>query len=605
MKTRSEKKPYSHFSNIRFMLRRIWGWDKALLLAKGATIPVNVALPLILIYFPKLLIDAIGRHISDSALLWNIAAICIAIAVMDVAKRALETRAQYSRYSICFRLQQLISYKRMTTDYENVDDPSVAAKEEKANDFRSNVGGEQIVEDISRLLTNLLGSFTYGGMLAALSPVILLMLLASSIISYFVLRAVRLYTEKADTARAPVNRKVHYIASISQRFDYAKDIRLYRMSSWINGLLAIFQMEQLAWIKRIGQKKNLAVLSNVLLRLIRDGVAYALLIGMVLDGRIDLGMFVFYFGAITGFSTWLSTIIEDFNAILDKSLRVGYIREYLDVKDKFNHAKGHPLPAKGSLLAIELRNLTYQYPQQNDAVLDQISVSIKPGEKIAIVGENGAGKTTLVKLLSGLYSPSGGQILVNGQDIGNFNIQEYYSLYSVVFQDVNMIPITIAQFVAGSKTVDRQRVHFVLSQAGLLGAVEKLKYGMDTVLVKGVYEEAVDLSGGEQQKLLFARALYKDAPIMILDEPTAALDPIAESELYEKYNSLTAGKTTIFISHRLASTKFCDRILFLSDRKITECGSHDELMRQNGKYAHMFNVQSHYYKEEVSEHEAV
>ncbi len=231
-------------------------------------------------------------------------------------------------------------------------------------------------------------------------------------------------------------------------------------------------------------------------------------------------------------------------------------------------------------------------------VLKHISFTIKKGERIAVVGENGAGKTTLIKLLCGLYTPTSGQILINGQDIRQLDEKAYFKSLSVLFQDYTLLPMSIAENITLSQPYDRQKAKKVLVQVGLTEKVKKLKDGLDTKLGQRLNEQTASLSGGELQRLLFARALYKDSPILILDEPTAALDPLAEEALYLQYFGLTKDKISVFISHRLNSTKFSDRILFMRDGEIAEQGSHEELMALRGNYWDMYNVQGFYYREE-------
>lgn len=238
--------------------------------------------------------------------------------------------------------------------------------------------------------------------------------------------------------------------------------------------------------------------------------------------------------------------------------------------------------------------------------MKDISFSIRPGERIALVGNNGAGKTTLVKLLCGFYHPTGGKILIGGHSIEELNLDEYYDLLAVIFQDVNSVPISIASNVSGcvEEETDLERVRECLRRAGLWKDVEALERKELTNLTQTFDPDGIQLSGGMMQKLMLARCLYKDAPMLVLDEPTAALDPIAESSMYEEYKTATQGKAALFISHRLASTKFCDRILFLEDGRIAETGTHDELLQKHGKYAEVFAVQSQYYKEgEQEDHE--
>jgi ABC-type multidrug transport system fused ATPase/permease subunit len=346
--------------------------------------------------------------------------------------------------------------------------------------------------------------------------------------------------------------------------------------------------------------------ADIIFAFLRNGVVYYILLSQLINGSIDVGMFVFYFGAATGFSLWLNSVSGQINNILTMSMNINFIRSFLETEDNFYRGETHNFSKdiNTPTCDIELKNLTFNYPNDDNNILTNINVKIKKGEKIALVGANGAGKTTLVKLICGLYYPINGDVTINGASVKNINIYDYYKLFSVVFQDLHLMPITIAQFVSGNGVdIDRQRVADCLGLAGLYDRVKTCPRGIDTTFHKDLYEDdpGVELSGGEKQKLLLARALYKDAPILILDEPTAALDPIAESEIYQKFNEFAKNKTAVFISHRLASTRFCDRIFLLEEGQITECGNHEQLMAKKGKYYEMFEIQSHYYKENAEE----
>ncbi|MCL1803062.1 MAG: ABC transporter ATP-binding protein [Eubacteriaceae bacterium] len=284
------------------------------------------------------------------------------------------------------------------------------------------------------------------------------------------------------------------------------------------------------------------------------------------------------------------------------------IRAALDYPDRMNNGPGIPLPNSSELPpSIEFRNVAYTYPNAAAPALSSIDLSICAGERIAVVGANGAGKTTLIKLLCGLYSPTEGEVLLNGNPVCAYNRDEYYTLFSAVFQDIHMLSASIAENISQKplELTDREKVSRCLELSGLIAKTESLPEKERTLLVRAVHSSATELSGGERQKLAMARALYKDAPVIILDEPTAALDPIAENEVYQRYAELTEGKTSIYISHRLASTRFCDRILLLDGSVIAEEGTHDELMALGGVYAKMFEVQASYYQERYFEEAAV
>jgi len=295
-------------------------------------------------------------------------------------------------------------------------------------------------------------------------------------------------------------------------------------------------------------------------------------------------------------------ILSEYAGLQRHSLNFCRLREYYEYPDIFKRDDGESIaPERDKDYSLELRNVTFRYPGADEDTLQDINLTVQPGEKLAIVGLNGAGKTTLVKLLCGFYNPTDGQVLLNGQDIRVYDRRQYYSLFTAVFQEFNIIPISIAENIAQNSAdkLDSDRVYECLELANLADKIKTLPDGVNSLLRKEVHDEALELSGGETQRLMLARALYKSAPILILDEPTAALDPIAESKLYEQYNNLSTGRLSIYISHRLASTRFCDRIIFLDGKIIAETGTHDELLEADGKYAELFEIQSKYYREEV------
>ncbi len=251
-------------------------------------------------------------------------------------------------------------------------------------------------------------------------------------------------------------------------------------------------------------------------------------------------------------------------------------------------------------IEFTFEDVSFTYPHQNECTLKNINLTIKNKERLSIVGENGAGKTTLVKLLLRLYEPTQGRILLNGIDIREIDYSEYLRLFSTVFQDFKLFAFKILDNITSldNESGDLSKVNHCLEKAGLLSKINALEEGVETYLIKIYEENGVELSGGEAQKLAIARALYKDAPIVILDETTAALDPKAEYEIYTKFLSLVDDKTAIFISHRLSSTKFCDRIVVLREGEIAEIGSHSELLAQKGYYAELFSMQAQFYLED-------
>ena len=602
---KKEKSKYNIFSNTAYALCNIWKWDKAFYLFFIPSIPLAVLLPLATTYFPKILIDSVESQQSTQKVISIILIYFGGLLLVNLFNSLCSGRLYMRQYNISSCYQHAIIEKHMRTDYANVDNPEAITKYQHAmNDACSGrCAPEFIWQTLMELLTSLLGIFTYGSIIAVVSPWILALLFLSAFITYLISRWQTSYIEKNKDNWVNIDRKINYLQSFSQKFDHAKDIRIYGMFDWLSNMLIGFQKERFGWTKKVSARSLGGNFINALLTLIRNSAAYTVLIIMVFNNEIGAGDFVFYFGIITGFSAWLNGIGNKVNDIAHKSVKIGYYREYFEIEEKYNHGEGCPLPTKQELpVDVELNNVSFKYPSSDGEkyVIKNVNLKINKGEKLAIVGANGAGKTTLVKLICGFYYPSEGEIKLNGRAIAEYNIEDYYSLFSAVFQDIYLLPVTIAEFVSSSKKdIDRDKVIDVIRKAGLIEKINSLPNSIDSRLMKGVFDDSIEMSGGEKQKLMLARALYKDAPVIILDEPTAALDPIAENELYLKYNALTANKTSVYISHRLASTRFCDRIIYLEGGEIVECGSHDELMKLGGKYAHMFNLQSHYYKEDA------
>ena len=600
---RKQSSKYSTFSNIIYALQNIWKWDKAFYLFFIPNIVLAVFLPFAGNYFPKVLLDAVEMQQGIQTVVMIIVVYFGALLAINLFHSFCGSRLQMRQYNLSLLYQHAIHEKYMRTDYANTDNPEANIKYQNAmNDACSGqCSPEFIWQSLMSLLISILGIFTYGSMIAIISPWILVFLFLSAYITYLISRWQRIYIEKNKDNWAAIDRKIGYLQSFSQKFDHAKDIRIYGMSGWLVKMLSGLQDDRFVWTKRVSARGLGATAIGALLMLVQNSVAYAVLIGMVFGGGIGAGDFVFYFATITGFSAWLNGIGNNYNDVVHKGIKIGYYREYFEMDENYNHGEGCLLPGKDELPAdIEFSHVSYRYASEDGKkyALRDINLKIRKGEKIAIVGPNGAGKTTLVKLMCGLYYPSDGDIKLNGHSIAEYNIEDYYTLFSVVFQDIYLLPVSIAEFVSSSVTeIDRERVKAVIAQAGLAEKVGRLPGGIDSHLMKGVFDDSIEMSGGETQKLMLARALYKDAPVIVLDEPTAALDPIAENELYLKYNSLTAEKTSVYISHRFASTRFCDRILYVEKGEIVECGTHSELMELGGKYAYMFDLQSHYYKE--------
>lgn len=371
------------------------------------------------------------------------------------------------------------------------------------------------------------------------------------------------------------------------------------MKPWMEEISAKTMAAFTAFHKRANNIYIWGSMLELVLSFLRNGLAYAYLIYLVLQNGLDVPQFLLYFSAVGGFTTWIGGILGSMTRLYRQSLDLSIVREFLEYPEPFVFENGKPLPfSRNSPHEIRLENVSFRYPGANAYTLKNINLIIHNGEKLAIVGLNGAGKTTLVKVICGFFDPTEGRVLLDGQNIKQYNRQDYYALFSAVFQNFSLLAGTVATNVAQTEEhQDVTRIKDCVEKAGLTDKIDSLDKGLQTYLNRRVYEDGSELSGGETQRLMLARALHKRAPFILLDEPTVALDPIAEADLYNKYNEMTMGCTSVYISHRLASTRFCDRILLIENRGIAEEGTHRELLNRGEKYAKLFEIQSKYYRE--------
>lgn len=600
-KAPKEKPKYSRFGCLVWAIKNLWRLDKSFVFFIFAAVPIAVISPLVSSYFSKYLIDSIGGGKPFADLAWIVVFFITASLTLNILSNFINARCSSRRYYPTCVYQTEMGYTQgYKTDFENHEKQDY--KKISGYAWRDASSGNCALEfiwtDLSGALIHLLGIVTYASLLAFINPIVFVVVIIVSILSYFTTLWQNKYYEKHKHLWEKESRKAGYLGGLSENLQVAKDIKLYGLEEWLNKMMSDYRAHIIMWNKRCRLRGLWASILAGLMTLIQNGVAYVVLIGMLLAGSLSAGDFVFYFGIIGSVAGFLHGVVGDVAKLNKRADKIAYYREFYDYPNKFNYSKGCELPT--GAVTIELRDVWYKYDGAEDYTLKGINLTLQAGESLALVGVNGAGKTTLVKLICGFYRPTKGEILVNGKLIDEYNIHEYYTMISAVFQEIRPVCFTMFEYVASAdinRPSAREDAITAMKLAGIWEKIESLENGIDTHLMKGIYDDGVDLSGGEMQKLVLARAIYKNGSVLILDEPTAALDPIAENNLYLQYRELTHGKTSIYISHRFASTRFCDRILLLGDGVIKESGTHDELMAQNGQYAYMFGVQAKYYKE--------
>jgi len=568
------------------------------------SIAVKVAIPVLGMYIPKIVITEVTTGESWQGLVIIILIVTASLGLLNAFAKFCELCVYNRKNLVGSHYIRMIAKKALTTDYANRETDSFRTLQEES--YQMCQGNETILRNIYYVWINffagVIGFVFYSAVLTQLNIIVLLFLIITTTASCFSGLVVAKWAEKNNAERTGYQHKLGYIDSVAEDIKSAKDIRLYDMQVWLHQIYDN-NIEKIAkWYKRYDKLVLKITFANSSLSLLREGVAYAYLIYLALNNQMSVGDFVLYFAAITGFSVWLQSIIGQLAEMKHISIYVSKLKNYLDYPETFNREGG--ISAKNKLFApckIELKNVCYRYLGAENNTLQNINLTIEKGEHIGIVGLNGAGKTTLVKLICGLVDPTSGEISYDGVNIKEYNRVEFYKLFSAVFQQYSLLALSINEVVAETTLdkVNTEKVEKSLKAAGLWDKISSLPAAAKSLYDKSVNDDAVAFSGGETQKLLLARALYKDAPVLILDEPTAALDPIAENKLYEDYHNITRGKTSVFISHRLASTRFCDRIILINNGKIVEIGTHEELLKNKALYYTLFETQAKYYKENV------
>ena len=603
------KPKYTLFQNMRYIFHISWTLDKTLILFTFGTALLTLCQNLVQLFIAPMIIQKVEQQAPLEELQLTILIFCVLLITLAgligyLTNEELDygLRVRLSNY-----LTILATEKACTTSYPN----TLRANYWETCD-RSiycvgvyDHGCSYMIRSTGQLFQAILGFALYLLLLSDLEPVLLILVIGTTVIGYFVSRKMSEWGYIHREESKQYRKTIRYISNELMANEMPKDIRIFGMQPWLsdiyNSALALYAN----FCARRETKVLFANLIDVLLVFLRNGFAYLYLIHMALKQNISASTFLLYFTAVTGFTNWVTTILEHAIKLHRQSLNTNEYRELLEYPEPFKFEDGLPLKKDVSKdYTITLENVSFQYPDAEKDTLSHINLTIHAGEKLAIVGLNGAGKTTLVKLVCGFLDPTEGRVLLNGEDIRQYNRRDYYNLFSAVFQDFSRLQASIAANVAQNEhSIDYEKVDNCIEKAGLRNKIQELPKGLETHLGRLLYDDGTELSGGETQRLMLARALYKDAPMLVLDEPTAALDPIAENDIYLKYNEMTKGRTSLYISHRLASTQFCDRILFLADGNIAEEGTHQTLLEAGGGYANLFAVQSKYYKEGVSENE--
>ncbi len=587
-------------SSIYYIFKTILKHDKLLLiiiLVNNLFVMLSILSPII---FPQYIIDSLVNNedfqtTSKYIFIFSITAISSSC-ISYLLKSSIYLR------SMTMRFRMIIEYgkKYISMDYENFENPEILDLADRGSRATQNnaSGFEGIVHKFANFGGNILTAVTLFSILSFLSPIIIIAIVILLIVNSFIERKLNKYEKRTMDELVNVERKYNYILKFLNDVGYYKDVIMFNMKDMIFKKIFFLRNIKLSSAKSIQNRHEISNNIISLLSSIQKLIVYLWIGNIAIKGQITIGQYTMYVASVASFYNTIKSIISDFLYIVLQGESIEDYRKYVKLATTSDDANCVELT--DNVETIKMENVYFRYIGQNDYALKDINLLIKKKEKIAIVGLNGAGKTTFIKLLTKLYEPTNGTIYFNGIDSKKINKGSLYDAFSVVFQESNLFAFTVAENISmvPLKNTNVKEISSVLEKVGLKDVINNLPKKIEHPVLKIIDENGINFSGGEIQKLSLARALYKNGQIMILDEPTASYDALSEERIYRQFNDLTQDKTVIYISHRLASTRFCDRILVFEDGRIVEEGSHDDLLLKNGRYAELFHTQAQQYREE-------
>ena len=583
------------FKGITFFIKNGWKYDKCYVLWNVLYQILHSFIPPMTALIPKLLIDELLNNESLDKPYFYVVLLVSSLLLIQILTVYFSKDGFSRRCKVAAEFDNALHRTLYVCDYGNLEKPEFLEMQEKSKKFLySNWHGFGYLLDCA---LGIIGhAVTLIGLCVIISTLniwIILFFLALSVAgAFFESRALKRIKQMEDTI-IDDQRRWTYFSSLFEKAELGRELRIYRAGEWL-------LRKEREFFTRVNHnlcKQNNEYIKSgtiaAVITFLEQLTAYGYLIYNTANGRISLGSFMMYISAITSFSTAIRQIINALVEIKAYDMYYDNLDAYINIPSMMRTGtKGIP---SNRAHTIEFRNVSFQYPGSEYYVLKNVSISIHAGEKLLIVGENGAGKSTFIKLMMRLYDPTEGSVLLDGIDIKEFDYESYLSLFSTVFQDYHLFSFSLRDNITMAASCEDDRILQILHQVGLSDKMCHANVNLNTEIHKNFSEDGFEPSGGEGQRIAIARALYKNAPIMILDEPTAALDPRAEYDLYKQFQDMVIGKTAVYISHRLSSAKFCDRIAVFENGCITEYGSHEERLKYSGKYAELFNMQAEFY----------
>ncbi|GAA0788175.1 ABC transporter ATP-binding protein [Hathewaya limosa] len=597
MKNKSIAQLKKNIKISRYILKLAHGISKTYIPTLVISSIFKAITPFINIIMPKFIIDELMGQKRIKIFIALVLVTIIANFTLNLINSWFDTLIEIKNIEILNGFDMLIGKKIMEMEFQNIEDPEVLDLKERVRLALRTQGiiGRMINAAVS-IFTQIISLIGLIAVIASLDLYIVLFIIVIVIITSFIYQKSQKAQYEFHKSLMPLNRGYLYYSNITTDFSMGKDVRLYNICPLIMDKVRSFNkdsVEQFVKLFKIMGRYNGT--NEVGLQVQMFGI-YAYMTYKVCIGTIGIGSFTMYVASANNFSATVSKFVRSF---IELSQMCRYLEDYISLEQIKSNKTGKGKSLKNTeQCTVEFKNVSFKYPRCDEYTLKNVSITIKQGEKLSVVGSNGAGKTTFIKLLTRLYEPTDGEILLNGINIKEYNYDEYMKLLSVVFQDFKLFAFTVKEnIVLNNEEENNDRgIENSLKQSGLEKDILKMPEGIDTHIYKIFEENGIEFSGGQSQKLAISRAVYKDAPIVVLDEPTAALDPIAESEIYSRFNELIGNKTAIYISHRLSSCKFCDKIAVFHKGEIIQYGTHEELIKDSdNQYEKMYNAQAQYY----------
>lgn len=599
-----------HFSLMKRAIKKCFELEKKYMVCLMLSAFLDAVTGYIPIYFSAKVIDALvqGAPFRETVM-YVLLTVGLVFLVKLVAAFVSSVRDVYA--NALYRSEDWsYSEKAMQMAYESIENPEVTRLRYRVRmDSQTGFNGFYLLDSTEKLIidgTKIVASAALTASffaLPAISVSIKLSLIASLVILFLVSMRVTAKAAKLDNEfmalSADANRMSAQYGKYTDDYSSGKDIRLYGMKDYLADMMLKYNAEYFGFSVKSSYKKAIYAIPGTLLENVFQYAVYAVLIFAALMGEITVGSIAKYVTCIMMLIGAFTDMMRVLQRAFDNNRYIKRYFEYFDIPNNMYQGTLTVEKRDDNEYYVEFRNVSFKYPNSSSYALKNIDLKFKVGEKLAIVGMNGSGKTTFIKLLCRLYDPTEGEILLNGVNIQKYDYDEYMSIFSVVFQDFKLFGFKLGEVVASNKEFDPHKVEECLAKANFGARFSEFPNGADTYLYKSYDKSGVEISGGEAQKIALARALYKDAPFILLDEPTAALDPVSEYEVYSDFNAISGDKTTVYISHRLASCRFCDKIAVFDDGKIVQTGDHESLVADvSGKYHELWEAQAQYYIEQ-------